>query len=398
VGEIARAGVAFSDYRVPTTVPAGVMASLLTGLHPRSHRLEDPSARLPPGARTLSTAIKFLGGRSGFFTGVPTTFAPFGFDAGWDRFVEMSPVHDIAATEPIDEAVRWLEQGIRADRREKRVAVIHVRGAHPPWDLTREEVARLPPEEYGGAIDARRGAIVLGHIRARRRATSRRLTLEEWTRLRALEDAALAKQNDALQRLIDLLRREGVWDETLLVFAGDVAEGDPPRVPYDPAPPLTEDHLITPLLVKFPGSTRAGQESRVAATTMDLTVTVLRALRLDVPEALSGQDLYSLAAGQETVAGRPLMATQGGRYSTRLGPWLLSGVPGRVPQLCQLDVDPACTTDVFDTRPLVGQALWRWTFLTERATERADRRLPAREPARIEPDLAAALTVWGDVQ
>ncbi len=398
IGELARTGVTFSDYRAPTTVPAGVVASLLTGLHPRSHRVEDRSARLPPGARTLGAALKSIGGRTAFFTGVPTTFAAFGFDQGWDRFAAYSPVHDVAATEPLDEATRWLERRLKTTRREKQLVVVHLRGAHPPWDLTRDEVARLPPEEYGGAIDARRGGIVLGHIRARRQAAARRITSEEWVRLRALENAALVKQNDAIQRLIDALKREGAWDETLVVFAGDVAQGDPPRVPYDPSPPLAEERLVTPLIVKFPGGARGGTDATALATTTDLAVTTLRALRLEVPDALEGEDLFALAARQEPLAGRVLVATLGNRYASRVGTWLLTGVPGKAPLLCQLDVDPACTTDLFDTRFLVGQALWRWTFLAERSAARPDRRSAPREPAAIDPDLAAALTVWGDVQ
>lgn len=398
VGELTRTGVAFSDYRVPTTIPAAVMASLLTGLDPRSHRVEDQGARLPTGPRTLGSALKTVGGRTAFFTGVPTTFAPFGFNTGWDRFVAYSPVRDIAAAEPIDEAARWLEKGLRRARDEKQLAVVHVRGAHPPWDLTREEVAHLPPEEYGGAIDSRRGGIVLGQIRARKVAATRRLTHEEWIRLRAMEEAALGKQNEAIQRLVEMLKRENAWDDTLLVFAGDVAQGDPPRVPYDPAPPIGEERLVTPLIVKFPAGARGGSEAATTVTTIDLATTTLRALRLDVPAHLQGEDLFAVAARQEPVVGRALTATFENRYATRLGTWLLSGTRGRVPFLCQLDVDPACINDVFDARPLAGQALWRWTFLAERAATRIDRRAAAREPVDIDPDLAAALIVWGDVQ
>jgi hypothetical protein len=164
----------------------------------------------------------------------------------------------------------------------------------------------------------------------------------------ALEDAALVKQNDAIQRLIDTLRREDAWDETLFVFAGDVAQGDPPRVPYDPSPPLAEDRLVTPLLVKYPGARRGGTETNVLVTTADLAVTTLRAFRLEVPAQLEGHDLFALAAEHGPVAGRLLYATFGSRYASRAGSWLLLGAPGKVPSLCQLDVDPACTTDLFD--------------------------------------------------
>lgn len=397
VGELARSGVAYSGYRVPATIPAATIASLLTGLAPRSHALEDQAARLPASARTLASVAKAAGVRTAFFTGVPTSFAAFGFDTGWDRFEAYSPVHDVAATEPFDEAARWLEREAKGGQG-KRLVVIHARGAHPPWDVPREVAARLPPDEYGGAIEPRRGGIVVGQLRTRPNAAGRRLSPEEWVRLRALEETTLVQQDQALGRLMETLEREGLWSDTLLFLLGDVAVGDPPRLPYDPAGPATEDRLVTPLLVKYPRSALAGSEQSSPATTVDIATTVLRALRIDLPGPLVGHDLFRLAAGLEPLAGRLLVATHGQSFAARTGSWLLTGEPGRVPYLCALDVDPACVTNQFDSRPIVAQALWRWTYLEEqRARDRAQR-AAEREPASIDPDLAAALIVWGDVQ
>ena len=396
LGELVRSGVAFSNYRVPTTVAAGTFATILTGARPRSHTVEDQAARLPALIRTMNATVKAAGGSTAMFTSVPTTAPAFGFNAGWDRYEFYSPVEDESATKPFQEAERWLQQGAQAAPDDKRLLVIHARGAHPPWDLTKEEVAALPPEEYGGALDARRGGITLGKIRARRPAW-RRLSQEEWVRLHALQDATLAKQVLALGRVFEVLKQEGLWERAMVMFLGDVAVGDPPRVPYDPAGPLTEDRLLTPLLVRFPANELGGKEAQVPASSVDLAPTILRALGADVPEQMRGLDLFQLAAGFEPVAGRPLVATLGTRYATRVGPWLLRGRYGEVPTLCRLDVDPACVADLFDSRPVVGQALWRWTFGAERQAV-LSRGTIEREPASIGADIANALIVWGDIQ
>ena len=109
LGELARQGVAFDNYRAPTTVPAGVVASMLTGLPPRAHSLEDHAARLPKTIRTINAILKEASGRTAMFTGVPTTFAAFGFNRAWDRYESLSPVRDLPATEPINEATQWLD-------------------------------------------------------------------------------------------------------------------------------------------------------------------------------------------------------------------------------------------------------------------------------------------------
>ncbi len=395
LGELVRSGVAFSNYRVPTTIPAAVVASALSGLEPHSHTVEDPAARLPEAVRTVSAIVKAATGRTAFFSGVPSTFTPFGFNAGWDRFETFSPVQDVPATAPYDRASQWLEETNAAARR---LLVVHVRGAHPPWDLSAEEVARLPPEEYGGALDPRRGGVTLGRLRLRSGRSQRKLTDEDWVRLKALEDAALVKQNDGLAKVMDTLKRLGAWEDTLLVFAGDVAVGDPARLPFDPAAPLSDDVILTPLLVKFPGGLLAGTEAKVPVTSADLAVTALGALGLDVPTSVGAHHIFPAAAGQEPLTGRALVSTLGPGYLTRANSWLLTGELGKPPKLCQLDVDPACTTDLLQDRPLVSEWLWRATYHYQNTTMAPGHRVGDREPASIDPATAAALLAWGDTQ
>jgi arylsulfatase A-like enzyme len=397
LGELVRSGVTFTNYRVPTTVPAAVVASVLSGLEPHSHTLEDPSARLPDGVRTVSAIVKAATGRTAFFSGVPTTFAPFGFNVGWDRFETFSPMQDLPATEPYDRAAQWIDE-TSAIGAARRFLFVHVRGAHPPWDLSAEEVARLPPEEYGGALDTRRGGVTLAKLRGRSTRTQRKLTDEDWVRLRALEEGALAKQNDGLAKLIDTLKSKAAWDDTLFVFAGDVALGDPLRVPFDPAPPLTDDVLLTPLLVKFPGGALAGTETKIPVASADLAVTALEALGLDIPKQVSAENIFRAAAAQAPLVGRAFVSTLGPGYVTRAESWLLSGEVGKIPKLCQLDVDPACTTDLVNEKPLVSQWLWRATYRYQNATVAPGCRVGDREPASIDPSTAAALLGWGDVQ
>ncbi len=394
LGELARQGVAFDNYRAPTTVPAGVVASMLTGLPPRAHSLEDHAARLPAAVRTINAIIKEASGRTAMFTGVPSTFAAFGFDRGWDRFESFSPVKDLPASAPIAEAARWLDKELSQDPA-RRLVVIHARGMHPPWDLTRDEMSALPPQEYSGLLDARNAGITLAKIRARRIRHQRRLADDDWTRLRAAEQAALLKQNAALMQLISVLKRRGAWDRTLFIFVGDVAAGAPPGIPFDPAGSLAERRLVLPLVVKFPGSAMAGTRAEDPATAVDVAATVLDELGLDVPEHETGIDLFDSAAGAPPVAGRPLVATLGERYSTRFGSWLLSGKLGRVPSLCQLDVNPACINDALGDQPIAARTGWQWTFDAETAAARL--RTP-REPAQIDLDTANALTVWGDIR
>jgi len=387
-------GVAFERYRAPTSVAPAVFASLVTGVPPRAHGLEDPVSRLTDDVRLIGERAKEGSVHSALFTGVPLSFPAFGFERGWDQYEAISPVTDLPAAEPLLRGAAWLKGQYDADRDAKLLLFVHVRGGHPPWDVTRDEVSAMPPEEYAGALEPRAGAIVLSNLRAQKRSPAeQRLTADDWRRLHALEDAALRKQDAGLRRIVEVLEREGLYGRSLIVVMGDVAAGDPPGIPFAPLPPLHEDVLLTPLIVKFPNGALAGTQAGAMTTTMDINSTLLRALGVGT-EGIDGTDLARLARDDLPVDGHPAIATLGTRYATRFGQWLLTGDLGRKPFLCQIEVDPSCATDVFAESPVAAEALWRRTFHAQAAARALREHRPPTQ-AIFDVDTASALKVYG---
>ena len=394
LGVLAREGAAFSRYRAPSSAPGSVLATVLTGVRPRLHSVEAPMLKLPPTLRTLPRLVKESNGTAAFFTSVPTSFAPFGFDGSWDAFEAFSPVKDIGASEPFSRAASWLTRELDERPLARHLVVVHARGAHPPWDVTREEAQHLKPLEYNGAIEPRRAGVILGALRAR--TSARKLRDDDWTRLHELGDLALAKQDAGLGQVIAVLKQKNVWENALVVVMGDVGPGAGSDLPYDPAGPLTEDRLTVPLLVKLPGRLLAGQDVHVPVTALDVAATLARGL--GVARAESGvSDLLERAGTGADIESAAQIATVPGRYATRIGPWLLRGEVGMTPRLCALDVDPACAVDVFSERSIAARTAWLATAEAER------RRLPAelgsapRTPVELDPETRAALVVWGDI-
>ncbi len=397
LGSLARDGAAFSRYRAPTTVPAGVMATLLSGLPPRAHGVEAPMLKLPGSLRTLARLVKEANGSAAFFSSVPTTFAPFGFDAGWDTFGAFSPVKDIAATEPFTRGAAWLTRELEERPLARHLLVIHARGAHPPWDVTREEAQRLKPPEYAGAIEPRRAAVILAALRARAGRGGKKLSDDDWVRLRELGDLALAKQDAGLAKVTQALKHAGIWDQSLVVVMGDTGPGATSELPFDAAGALSEERLSVPLLVKFPGNALAGRDVPEAVTAEDVAATVARALDLGAPEWPATIDLVERATGGAAVE-RPVQhATLPGRYATRIGAWLLRGELGSRPRLCALDIDPACAQDVFEERTIAARTAWLATLLGEDARVPKELGSAPRTVAELDPDTRAALVVWGDI-
>lgn len=395
--DLAKHAVTFSAHRAPSSMPAASFASLISGVAPTVHGILLPGDKLREKVVTVAETLKQAGGRTALFTGVPTSFSAFGFAAGFDAYETFSPVSDAPATEPLTRAQSFLEQELASGGSAQHLVVAHLRGGHPPWDLTREEAATLKPAEYAGVLDPRRGGMVLAALRDKSRRAARKIGDDDWIRLRALHDAALAKQDLALGKLIAMLKAKGAWNETMLVVTSDVGLGNGPEIPFDPLAPLTEDRLLIPLLIRFPNDALAGKEVTLQTSTLDLSATLLKALGLE-PRRAAGSDLFTRSSGTASLSAAPDVATSADDYSARLGSWLLRGTAGKLPRLCAQDIDPACTTDSLDQRPGAARALWFAAFDLAAQNARAAARLGPRQRAELDPETQAALTVWGDMR
>jgi hypothetical protein len=303
----------------------------------------------------------------------------------------------VPASKPFARAAEWLGRELEENRTGPYLVVIHARGAHPPWDVPREEAARLKPDDYAGAIEPRRGAMILAGLRERVRRGTKRLLPADWTRIRALSEAALAHEDAGLRQVFAVLKQRELWDSSLIVVQGDVSPGVEPEVPFASAPPLDEERLVVPLLVKFPGQALAGREVQVPTTAIDVTKTLMAALELELPRS-PGTDLFARANGRAALSDDVQLASLTNLYAMRAGTLRLSGAFGETPRLCALDVDPACAVDVLATQPIAARTAWLLTFAAESRKMPPEMGKGERAPVELDEETRAALTVWGDLQ
>jgi arylsulfatase A-like enzyme len=418
LGALAKSGVVFEANRASGGGSSSALASILTALPARAHGVLDDESGLGRDVTTLADVARQAGIRAAMFTAVPTTGSAFGFGRGWDTFVEHAP--DLgeapgAAVAPFDDAARWLSD--RATPGERFLVVIHARGAHPPWDATPEEMRTLPPQDYTGGIDPKRAAELLARVRPQTgpgpRASILRLNDGDRTRAWALYALALKEHDAALGRLLAALKAAGRDGDTLLIVTGDVGLGEA-RAPFEDPDPLSETALATSLVVRFPstagGATAPGSPSaaaslvgsRIAAptTSADIARTVVDAFGLSPPAAFDGEDLARVALAGATLdaRGRPLLAIYGARFSLRWGSFVLRGIQGEslgnesppadVTKLCDVSLEPECTSDVRGAFPLALTALRR-----ELAAEAQGSHPPV--PVVETPTLQASLKLWG---
>lgn len=390
LNRLAAEGTQFPGYRLPSTYAPATIGSLLTGRDPWEHGVVSAGRSLRPAVATIAETVEAGGGRAAMFTGVPTSFAPYGFSRGFGQFVSISPVVDESAIAPLLRARKWLADGLKEEG--PTLLVVHLRGAHPPFDIPQEEARKLPPSEYGGDLDPRRAAIQLAQYRLRSGRRHHSLPEEDWQRLLAMQKKALLDQSVAIGRFLDWLQEQGAYQDSLIVVTSELGAGERPNIPFAEDAPLEGAYLEVPLVVKFPEDKADATRVEGTFTTTDVVQTIVAALSIPFDRVdPSGIDLGAGEA-REMALLRPLVAYRDGHYATRQAAFSLSGVDGKAPALCNTALDPGCREDRSAKHPIAARALWHATFEELAPALAEDSGTDDKEP---QPEHEAALTVWG---
>jgi arylsulfatase A-like enzyme len=206
-----------------------------------------------------------------------------------------------------------------------------------------------------------------------------------------LYDRAVDAHDEALGRLLGTLQVAGLGDSTAVIVTGDVATPEALPVPFLDADGLDEALLGVPLVVRWPRAMRlSGRHSIVASSSSDLARTTMGALGLASPVSFGGVDLATVAMASHRQ--RAVFAARDERESARWGPFVLLTFRRREVRMCDLSLDPTCTTDVRATAPIALAAL-RKALREERAVD-GSTSLP-RELATIDERTTSALVRWG---
>jgi arylsulfatase A-like enzyme len=359
IDRLAGDGVLFREAIPASTFTKSSVASLFTGRFPYQHGVYWGNLRENPERITSDllggdevTLAEVLRGR-GWLTAAWVQNSHLrdfmGFAQG---FVDY---HDQEG--PIDRINRrfgaWLAG---PGRRYPFFAYVHYIDLHdpyrppPPYDALFGD-AGDPRDAYAGIDLAEWGSFL-----AAVRRGERRLAPAELDRLAALYDGQIRHLDDRVGRLLDRLRRLGLYDRSLIVLTADHGDafGEHGFISHSAAP--YEELVRVPLIVKFPGGRFAGRTVGRQARLVDLFPTVLEvagvgaagagALAGGPPADLAGCSLVPLIEGGAQVGGAGAGVAEG-------------SVAGR---------DPACEVAVVEIAeegapPIVAIRAGGWKYI-----------------------------------
>jgi len=160
----------------------------------------------------------------------------------------------------------------------------------PPYDRLFGE----PGPVYEGVDFAEWGAYLEG-VRTGRIQLSR----EDVGALELLYDGQIRYLDERIGRLLEELKRRGLYDRSLIVVTSDHGDAfmEHGFISHSAAP--YEELVHVPLLVKLPGGRHAGRRVEEQVRLIDLFPTILDVLGVPIPRRVSGCSLTPLLTGGE---------------------------------------------------------------------------------------------------
>jgi choline-sulfatase len=325
IDKLLQGGTSFSQETsmVPLTLPSHV--SMLTSTYPFVSGVEDNGERLAPGAVTLAGALRSHGYQTAAFLGSFVLDRRFGLDQGFDTYDSPAASLNSGSSDPGDikrkgEAVAdageaWLST--HSDR--PFFLFLHLYDLHTPYNLSAEEEAK-----YGKGYDGELRYIdhVIGGF---------------W----------------------DYLAAHGLVNQSLIVFTSDHGEGLGDHGETTHGFFIYQSTLHVPLIIHWP-SGKAPMAERVdtPASLLDLSPTILDAVRVPVPQAMQGASMLSAGVRSREVFSESLYPQR--HFGSSALAALRSGhykyIEAPRPEFYDLAQDPGELTNLYPTKVSVASA------------------------------------------
>ncbi|HET7768939.1 MAG TPA: sulfatase-like hydrolase/transferase [Chloroflexota bacterium] len=285
-----------------------------------------------------------------------------------------------------DRTVRAIERWEEAPERPQLLMASFVKPHHPfdppsPWDELYDPsgLTILPGwTDAPPAHDAAYGAGYFPH---------EKLTGAALRRVMAYYYATITQIDHHVGRMIAALERQGLYEQTTIVFTADHGEYLGFHHLLLKGRPMYEPLSRVPLIIKLPRGGRAGEASETLASTVDVAPTILRACGLEPGGDMVGLDLTDPAAQRDCAFAE---IRRGAAYMARTRTHkLLLGRNEAQTQLLDLEGDPYELRNVKDEQPEVRAELegrlGRWLLFESPTPVRLDEGAPQIAGENVPP-------------
>lgn len=297
IDALAREGVVFDRTMSACCWTLPSHASMLTGLYPAFHSLQDDGVKLPDDVPTMAEKLRATGYHTLAVVSHVYVSSQFDLDRGFDEFddslIRGGAVNPVA-TQVVDRALQRFEEIPEGPF----FAFVHFFDPH--WDYVPPQpfAARFADPNYRGRVD---GTVV---SMTPYFAPDARVPQADLQHMIDLYDGEIAYTDAEIGRLLDALKRAGRLDRTVVVITADHGEEFKEHKQLGHGQTLYEEQLRVPLIVSGYPPLGRGERRHEVVSLVDIAPTLLEIAGAEPLPDLPGSSLLD----REVLAARKLFA------------------------------------------------------------------------------------------
>lgn len=292
IDEFGSQGVLFERAQSPENWTKPSVASVLTSLHPSTHKTKEDASKLPKSALMLSEVYQKAGFKTASFIANGYVSNAFGFDQGWDHYTNyIREQRETNASNVFGEAQAWIEK----NQANRFFVYIQTIDPHVPYDPPDEFLKMYDPEPYHGQVQNRRTHLMLDEVKKNPKKYT--FTKRDKERIEALHDGEISYHDEYFGRFLAKLHELGLDENTLVVVTSDHGEEFQEHGSWGHGHSVYQELLGVPLMFRWPGVLPANVRIDPVVSTLDIGPTVLEATGVPIPQPFEGRSLLGFMRG-----------------------------------------------------------------------------------------------------
>jgi arylsulfatase A-like enzyme len=292
IDAFASGGTLFERSQSPENWTKPAVASVLTSLHPATHKTKQDASKLPKSALMLSEVYQKAGFETASFIANGYVSNAFGFDQGWDHYTNyIREARNTNASNVFGEAEGWIEK----NKDGRFFVYIQTIDPHVPYDPPAKFLEMYDPEPYNGQVRNRRTHLMLDD--AKKNPKKYTFTKRDKERIEALHDGEISYHDEYFGKFLAKLRELGLDENTIIVVTSDHGEEFQEHGSWGHGHSVYQELLGVPLMFRWPGVIPANARIGPVVSTLDIGPTVLEATSVPIPKEFEGRSLLGFMRG-----------------------------------------------------------------------------------------------------
>ena len=292
IDELVSQGALFERAQSPENWTKPSVASVLTSLHPATHKTKEDASKLPRSALMLSEVYQKEGFKTASFIANGYVSNAFGFDQGWDHYTNyIRERRNTNASTVFGEAQSWIER----NKDGRFFVYIQTIDPHVPYDPPDKFLKMYDAAPYDGQVQNRRTHLMLDEVK--KNPKKYKFTARDKERIEALHDGEISYHDAYFGKFLAKLEELGLAENTIVVVTSDHGEEFQEHGSWGHGHSVYQELLGVPLIFRWPGVIPPELRLEPVVSTMDIGPTVLEATGVAVPEQFEGRSLLGFMRG-----------------------------------------------------------------------------------------------------